>query len=140
MKEISAGGVVYREKNGELQIMLIEDRYSRISLPKGKKEAGETIEETALREIKEETGIEGEIVRPLEVIHYQYYNPEIGNVDKEVHYFLVRAVSGKLEAQVEEINGVQWLSPNQALRKQLEKGYANNTAVLKKAFAYLGVR
>ena len=59
MKEISAGGVVFRKVDGELQIQLIQDRYGKISLPKGKMEPGETIEQTALREIVEETGIEG---------------------------------------------------------------------------------
>ena len=51
MKEISAGGVVFRRVDGALQIQLIQDRYGKISLPKGKMEPGETVEQTALREI-----------------------------------------------------------------------------------------
>src|SRR5690606_19580309 len=54
MKEISAGGVVYRRtKSGAIEVQLIQDRYGRTSLPKGKMEPGETVEETALREIVE---------------------------------------------------------------------------------------
>ena len=59
--QISAGGVVYRHHEGALQIQLILDRYGKTSLPKGKMEAGETVEQTALREICEETGIVGSI-------------------------------------------------------------------------------
>lgn len=51
MKEISAGGVVYRRTGERIELLIIEDRYMKISLPKGKQEAGETMEETALREV-----------------------------------------------------------------------------------------
>ncbi len=71
MKEISAGGVVYRKAGDDLQVQMIQDRYGKITLPKGKMEPGETVEQTALREILEETGIVGRIVKPLETITYQ---------------------------------------------------------------------
>lgn len=139
MKEISAGGVVFRRNHTKTEIMLIEDRYERATLPKGKQERGETIEETALREIKEETGMTGKIVAPLEVIHYRYEHPEKGTVDKEVHYFLVEAVSGSPTPQLEEINQVHWYSPLEALNAQEEHGYENNLSVLKKAFKQLNL-
>lgn len=138
MKEISAGGVVYRNYEGRLQVQLIQDRYGKITLPKGKMEPGETIEETALREIAEETGIEGKMVKPIETITYQYHLPQAGLVHKEVHYFLVEAVGGKLQPQVEEIRGVEWLKPEDAWRKQRKSGYANNDSVLYKALIELG--
>ncbi|WP_438446208.1 NUDIX hydrolase [Gorillibacterium sp. sgz5001074] len=138
MKEISAGGVVYRIHEGRLQVQLIQDRYGKITLPKGKMEEGETIPETALREIREETGIVGRITAPLEVIKYQYQLPQVGLVNKEVHYFLVEAVGGKLQPQVEEIRGVEWLEPGDAWRKQKKSGYANNDSVLHKALIELG--
>ena len=50
--QISAGGVVYRHHEGALQIQLILDRYGKTSLPKGKMEAGETVEQTALRDLR----------------------------------------------------------------------------------------
>ena len=75
MKEISAGGVVYKRIDGRIDIQLIQDRYGKISLPKGKMEPGETVEQTALREILEETGIEGRIVTLLEIIKYRFSHP-----------------------------------------------------------------
>ena len=138
MKEISAGGVVYRSVNGELQVMMIQDRYGKITLPKGKMEPGETVEQTALREIREETGITGVIIEPLEVIVYQYNLPQAGVVDKEVHYYLAEATGGDLQAQVEEIRGVEWLEPLEAWRQQLQSGYDNNHGVLRKALHKLG--
>ena len=137
MKEVSAGGVVYRKEAGRIELLIIEDRYMKTSLPKGKQEAGETIEETALREVKEETGIVGRIVEPLEVIQYQYYHPQIGVVNKEVHYFLVEAVSGTLVPQLEEINKVKWMFPEVAWTSQMKYGYENNHSVIEKAFILL---
>ena len=139
MKEISAGGVVYRKVDGNLQIQMIQDRYGKITLPKGKMEPGETVEQTALREIVQETGIHGRIEAALETIRYQYGNPQIGTVDKEVHYYLVEAMGGSLQAQIEEIRGVEWLKPEEAWQQQMQHGYDNNDSVLRKALHYLGI-
>ncbi len=138
MKEISAGGVVYRRSESGVEIQLIHDRYGKISLAKGKMEPGETIEQTALREIVEETGIRGAIKERLEMITYKYNHPAHGTIDKEVHYYLVEALGGDLVAQVEEIRGVAWYLPNEAWRKQRESGYGNNDSVLRKALERLG--
>lgn len=138
-KEISAGGVVYRKRKEQLEIQLIEDRFGRMTLAKGKMEPGETIEQTALREIEEETGIIGQITEPLTIISYVYEHAQLGNIQKEVHYYLVEANSGQLEAQVEEIKGVAWYAPLEAWRLQRDSGYDNNDEVLALAFTKLGV-
>lgn len=140
MKEISAGGVVFRRTNeGAVEIQLIQDRYGRTSLPKGKMEPGETVEQTALREIREETGIIGRIAKPLATIHYEYKHPDKGLVNKEVHYFLVEALQGELSPQLEEIRSVAWFDPKTAWGKQVNSGYDNNEAILRKALEILGV-
>ncbi|GGG10793.1 NUDIX hydrolase [Paenibacillus abyssi] len=139
MKEISAGGVVFRRVDNQLHIQLIQDRYGKISLPKGKMEPGETIEQTALREIVEETGMEGKIIAPIDLIKYQYVHESNGTVDKEVHYYLVEAVGGTLQAQVEEIRGVEWFAPEEAWRRQRQSGYDNNDRILAGALKLLGV-
>lgn len=140
MKEISAGGVVFRKHDSGKIIQLIQDRYGKISLAKGKMEAGETIEQTALREIVEETGIEGQIIDKLVTIVYQYTSPSGVKVDKEVHYYLVEALSGNLQAQVEEIRGVEWFTPQEAWVRQTEQGYDNNNEVLSLALQKLNVK
>jgi len=140
MREVAAGGVVFRRKDGAVEIQLIEDRFGKITLPKGRMEAGETPEETALREIAEETGIRGRIIRPLAVVRYKYETADRGTIDKEVHYFLVEAENGDLKAQVEEITGVAWYAPPEAWRLQQTSGYDNNSQVLAEAFEELGIR
>lgn len=140
MIEISAGGVVYKRENGELLIQMIEDRYGKRTLAKGKQEAGETLEENALREVWEETGVKGKIVKPLQIVHYQYTHPVTGEVvDKEVHYYLIEALSGELTAQIEEINAVHWRLPNDAWQDQVKQGYANNDQVMKLALHHFGI-
>jgi 8-oxo-dGTP pyrophosphatase MutT (NUDIX family) len=139
MKEISAGGVVYRKEGEKPHVLLIEDRYAKWTLPKGKLEDGETVEEAALREILEETGITGRIICPIGVITYHYYHPKHGQVDKEVHYYLVEAVEGELQAQLSEINTVRWIEPQEAWSLQLEGGYGNNDHIVKEALIELGI-
>lgn len=129
-----------------IQIQMIQDRYGRIALPKGKMEPGETIEQTALREIAEETGIQGVIRRQLKTIRYQYTvsgskkTAKSDKVDKEVHYFLVEAMGGELHAQVEEIRGVEWLDPLEAWQTQKTSGYENNDDVVRKGLRALGIK
>lgn len=139
MKEISAGGVVFSRDRDGLKLMLIEDRYGRWSLPKGKQEHGETLEQTALREIEEETGIVGRTVSAIETIYYNYNHPELGHMKKEVHYFLVEKVTGDVAVQYEEIRSVHWLDPLEAWRLQSKYGYENNHSVLKKALEILNI-
>ncbi|GLX69178.1 NUDIX hydrolase [Paenibacillus glycanilyticus] len=141
MVEISAGGVVYRRNEaGLLQIQLIQDRYGKVSLPKGKMEPGETVEQTALREIAEETGMIGVIAKPIDQIKYQYHDAHKGTVNKEVHYYLVEAVGGSLQAQVEEIRGVEWFDPLEAWRRQRQSGYENNNRIVAGALNLLGIK
>lgn len=139
LKEISAGGVVYVKDNGAIHIMLIEDRYGRWSLPKGKQEQGETLPETALREVREETGIIGTIVAPIETIYYTYNHPTIGHIQKEVHYYLVEKIAGEVAVQIEEIRSVHWFEPLRAWDIQSRSGYDNNDIVLQKALELLHI-
>src|SRR5690606_29412790 len=123
-----------------LQIQLIQDRYGKVSLPKGKMESGETVEETALREIREETGLIGAIVAPIDQIKYQYKHSEFGIVNKEVHYYLVKAIGGSLQAQIEEIRGVDWFEPLEAWQRQRQSGYENNHRIVEGALKLLGIQ
>ncbi|MDR6549883.1 NUDIX domain-containing protein [Paenibacillus qinlingensis] len=137
-KEISAGGVVYRKIGQEVHILLIVDRYRKLAFAKGRMEAGETIEQAALREIREETNIVGRIIQPLTINYYQFEHSEHGHVEKETHYFLVEAISGELKAQTEEIRDVQWHTAEDAWTLHHQNGYENNRVILKMALESLG--
>lgn len=140
MREISAGGVVFTKRGDDLLILLIEDRHGKMTLAKGKQETGETLEETALREILEETGVQGRLVAPIDTVQYTYIHPVAGEVvQKEVHYYLVEAITAEITAQLEEINAVQWLTPHDSWVAQQKRGYSNNQDVLKKAFSLLQI-
>lgn len=138
VQEISAGGVVYRHREGRLEIQLIEDRFGKMTIAKGKQEPGETIEQTALREIEEETGIVGELIDRIMVGGYTYEHGTLGKVEKTVYYFLVEAREGDLVAQVEEIAGVSWYSPEDAWELQRTRGYDNNNELVRAALGKLG--
>lgn len=137
MKEISAGGVVYKRESNHIYILLIEDRYCKLTIPKGKQEPGESLAETALREIKEETGVDGQVVQPLDKVHYQYHSVKRGLIHKEVTYYLVECIGGQLAVQEEEINQAFWAELEEAYGLLQQKGYANNEIIIEKAYHYL---
>ncbi|MDB5083860.1 MAG: hydrolase [Bacilli bacterium] len=135
--EATAGGVVYRKTNNQVEILFIFDRFDHISLPKGHLEGNETPKEAALREIEEETGIRGTIMGDcLGVVRFPFKRD--GHVlEKEVTYYLVEAAAGTAAPQMEEIRGLQWFGVEEALRMQRERGYANNDRIVALALARL---
>ena len=111
----SAGGVVHRTVDGRLQVILLHRRSPRLwALPKGTPDSGETTEETALRETREETGLEVEIEAPLHSIRY-YFVRGTTRFHKTVHFFLMRPVGGALDQHDAEFDEVRWLDLAEAL-------------------------
>ena len=86
-----AGAVVYAEHEGEMFLALVHDIFGHWTLSKGKIEEGETVEAGAIRELKEEMGLDVTIEAPLGMNEYVASNPELGKVRKQVHYFLASA-------------------------------------------------
>ncbi|EGD54538.1 NUDIX hydrolase [Gordonia neofelifaecis] len=115
VRETSAGGLVLSDIDapfGELSAALIGriDRRGRMmwSLPKGHIETGETAEQTAMREVAEETGIEGTIVAPLGKIDYWFVS-EGRRIHKTVHHYLLRFTGGELSDADYEVSAVAWV-------------------------------
>jgi 8-oxo-dGTP diphosphatase len=108
----AAGGVVLRPtKKGRLKILVTHrPAYDDWSLPKGKADPGETLEQTAVREVREETGYNCRIVAPLGQTRY----PVSGGT-KEVSWYAMRPLpSSKGFAPNHEVDGINWLSRKKA--------------------------
>ena len=117
----SAGGVVLREGERGLEVLLIAIKEGRVwSLPKGQVEQGERYPQTAVREVREETGIEAKVLSPLGSIRYHFTVKDDGiqtTVTKEVYHFLMGYVAGEPTPQKEEVDGVGWFPVAEALRR-----------------------
>lgn len=83
------------------------------TLPKGTPDPGETIEETAVREVAEETGLEVRIVEPLQSIEYAFVQDGT-RIHKTVHYFLMEPVGGDLSRHDAEFEKVRWVPFDEA--------------------------
>jgi N utilization substance protein B len=83
-----AGAVVYAEHEGDMYLALVHDIFGHWTLSKGKIQEEETVEAGAVRELKEEMGLEVTIEAELGKNEYVASNPELGKVRKQVHYFL----------------------------------------------------
>lgn len=85
-------------------------------LPKGTVEPGESLEETAVREVREETGLRVRLLRPLHEVRYSFFWPPGGvNYDKTVAYFLAEPIGGRLEPEP-GFDEVQWATHEEAMR------------------------
>ncbi|MCP5056592.1 MAG: NUDIX hydrolase [bacterium] len=126
--ELSAGGVVTRPTGSETEI-LIADQVDwntgrrNVRLPKGHLEAGESLEEAAVREVAEEVGVKARILLPLEPVHYAFWHEARGCfIPKVVHYFLMEFVSGECQALDGEMEQVHWCSLDTAQERLTFEG------------------
>ena len=130
----SAGGIVFDDRGN---VCLISRRGAKgalqWTLPKGAAEPGETPEEAALREVREETGLEAELVEKVGTIDYWFvWKPEDTRYHKFVHYFLMRATGGDTSRHDHEVEEARWFPSDEALKAA---SFANERALLEKAAA-----
>jgi 8-oxo-dGTP pyrophosphatase MutT (NUDIX family) len=92
VREYTAGGVVFRQRDGRAQILMIQDRLGRWTIPKGHVEEGESLEQTALREVAEETGLTHlRLGEKLDKLHF-FYRKEGKLIFMTTYVFLMEAL------------------------------------------------
>lgn len=139
--ETSAGGVVYRirwlEDRKEIEFLIVQHSgHHRWVLPKGWIEKDETKEETAVREVREEAGVEAEVKNYLGEFTIFYTDKDSGEkVRKTNYFFLMEYKSGNPEKDHGwEVENTLWLKPDEAVKKL---DYPGEKRVVEKALEML---
>ncbi len=140
----SAGGIVIRFERGSPQLVVGRRRRERDgvtwTLPKGTPHVRETTEETAVREVREETGLEVRIVAPFDSIEYTFVQSGT-RIHKTVHYFLMTPTGGDLGRHDHEFDEVRWIRFDEAptlLTFQTERALVARGAVAAAESAFPG--
>jgi len=144
-RETAAGGIIYRVRAGIVEIFFIKDSYNRWTFPKGKQDLGETLAETAVREIGEEAGMTGLTYKaPLGKTSFRFRREGVA-IYKSVHYFLFEAPANaepkfRTRAEVGEgrelIQEGRWVPMRQAFSVS---SYKNSDHLLANAFRMIGM-
>jgi 8-oxo-dGTP pyrophosphatase MutT (NUDIX family) len=138
LEQTSAGGVAFRrtgdeaDKDLEIALILVGPQ-GRWQLPKGRVDPYETAESAAMREVREEAGIETQLIDTIEEIEYWFYANENGQkarIHKYVQFFLLQYRSGDPGNHDHEVNEARWVEINQAL-EMLE--FSSEKMILEKA-------
>lgn len=118
----SAGGVVVRTTGKRREVLLgrrsLEHERVIWSLPKGTPEDDESLDQTAVREVSEETGLRVRIVAPLGEIHYWFVRKGV-RFSKTVHYYLMEPTGGDLSEHDHEFDAVEWVDFDAAPKLEL---------------------
>jgi len=104
-------------REGSAYVAMIATRgRTRWGLPKGAVSEGETSEEAALREVLEETGLEAEIVKPLDTIEY-FFRAGDTLIHKKVDFYLMLHRGGTMKPQLSEVDDVEWVELSAAIER-----------------------
>jgi 8-oxo-dGTP pyrophosphatase MutT (NUDIX family) len=130
VRDVSAGGVIFRRtEHGHDVVLVGRAAPLRWSLPKGTPSAGENLERAALREVREETGIQGRLVGHLLDIDYWFTMRGVRHA-KTVHFYLMEAIGGDTADHDHEYDLSEWFNIAEAKRLI---AYANERKVLERA-------
>jgi 8-oxo-dGTP pyrophosphatase MutT (NUDIX family) len=141
--QVSAGGVAFRQIEGRTEIALIcVGEQNRWQLPKGVIEKDEPTETAALREVREETNVEAEVLALIDTVEYWFYSMRRGErvrYHKFVHFYLMRATSSDIRGQAFETNEARWFDIDDAIRMLAFDGEKNVTRKAKDMIAALPI-
>ncbi len=115
--QVSAGGVAFRRSGEQVEVALIAVGGNRWQLPKGTVEKDESNEDAAQREVREEAGVETELIEPIDKIEYWYFASRGGKrvrYHKYVYFFLMRYLSGDVADHDHEVDEARWVEIGQA--------------------------
>jgi 8-oxo-dGTP pyrophosphatase MutT (NUDIX family) len=121
IREFSAGGVVVRRMRGRPFVAVVRVRDDVLALPKGHPDAGESAADAAWREVREETGLEAELVEKLDDIRYWYVRGG-ERVMKIVSFFLFRYRRGSVADHDHEVEEALWIPLDEAPDRLAYKG------------------
>ena len=132
----SAGGLLVRKKGNRAQICLVSKKGGCVwAFPKGRVDADESLEETAVREILEETGHHAEVIDKLDCIEYYFYLKDNNTFyHKTVTFFLMKLIEENARPRDEEADSVGWYDAGVAKKKL---SYLNEKKILAKAESLL---
>jgi 8-oxo-dGTP diphosphatase len=122
--QVSSGGVIFRRAGDGTEIALVAVKDGKVwSLPKGVVEKGEEPAETAIREVREETGLSGRVIKKIGDISYWYYVKDNNTkCRKTVHFYLLEYVSGTTSDHNWEVDAAEWIRTGEALGMVSYKG------------------
>jgi len=133
-REFSAGGVCFKKEKGEIFIVIYKPKGRETwQLPKGQIDKGETSKEAAVREVKEEGGIEGRIIEKIDTIKY-FFNWQGEKIFKTVSFYLMEYVDGRPEDHGWEAEIAEWVKVDEAIQRLTFK---DEKEVVKKAKALI---
>jgi 8-oxo-dGTP diphosphatase len=116
--QVSAGGVAYRRQAERIEVAIIAvNKNHRWQLPKGLIDEDESPESAAMREVREEAGIDTELITPIDKVEYWYFGTSQGSkvrFHKYVHFFLLQYISGEVSDHDREVKEARWVSIDQA--------------------------
>ncbi len=125
---VSAGGIVYRRRPSGIEVAICgRDSDGVWGLPKGTPSPGESLEQTAIREVTEETGLEVRIVDKVGVVQYWFSRDGV-RYHKWVHHYLMEAVGGSTAGHDVEYDRVEWYPLEAALKMLSFKNEADMVA------------
>jgi 8-oxo-dGTP diphosphatase len=132
--QVSAGGVAFHLRDDETYVALISvGKGPRWQLPKGLVDKDESIEAAAMREVREEAGIETDLIQPIDRIEYWFNAANLNGrfrCHKFVHFYLLRYRSGDVSDHDHEVNEARWVEINRAV---LMLSFPSERKVLKQA-------